>query len=312
MAVRFRPYMANPPVIFSEPGALRLGSVFRPARYGLIKQALISVGWVRADEILTPRPAADSDLLLVHDEAWVRRLRAGLSPEEEARAEAHWSPQLVEGFCLATGGTILAARTALEHGMAFHIGGGFHHAFPDHGEGFCLVNDVAIAIRKLQLEGGVKRVMVVDVDAHQGNGTAAIFAGDPNVFTLSIHEQENYPAVKPPSTIDIGLESWTGDTEYLERLSEAYPPSIAFFAPELLFYVAGSDPYWDDRLCRLGLSMEGLRARDSLVLRKAAELQVPVAIVMAGGYAEDLCDTVAIHLNTYAAAAEAAARATAR
>lgn len=304
--------MANPPVIFSEPGVLRLGSVFRTARYGLIKQALISGGWVRTDEILTPLPAADSDLLLVHAEAWVRRLRTGLSPEDEARAETHWSQQLVESFCLATGGTILAARTALKHGTAFHVGGGFHHAFPDHGEGFCLVNDVAIATQKLQREGGVNKVMVVDVDAHQGNGTAAIFAGDPSVFTLSIHEQENYPTVKPRSTIDIGLESWTGDTEYLERLSEAYLPSIALFGPDLLFYVAGSDPYWGDRLCRLGLSVEGLRARDSLVLLKAAELRVPVAIVMAGGYAEDLRDTVAIHLNTYAAAAEAAARATAR
>lgn len=299
--------MKKPSVIYSAPLGLRLGRLLKPARYLLLRQELIRGGWVKADEILTPDPAMDSDLLLVHDRAWVRRLRTGLAPEQEALAEVRWSPQLLQALCLVTGGTILTARKALEHGIAFHIGGGFHHAFPDHGEGFCLIHDVAIAIRKLQQEGAVAKVMVVDVDAHQGNGTAAIFSGDPSVFTLSIHEEQNYPAVKPPSTIDIGLQSGTGDVEYLERLSELFLPSIARFRPGLLLYLAGSDAYLGDLLCGLNLSMGGLRSRDHLVLRKAVDLRVPVAIVMAGGYADDVRDTVAIYLNTYAAALDAAA-----
>jgi acetoin utilization deacetylase AcuC-like enzyme len=210
---------------------------------------------------------------------------------------------MVEAFLLAAGGTLLAGREALRTGgVGFNIGGGFHHAFPGHGEGFCAIHDVAVAIRVLQREGVIARAMVVDVDVHHGNGTAAIFAGDPQVFTISIHQRDNYPQEKPPSSIDIHLDDFTRDAEYLEKFALAYVPSVGAFAPDVIFYVAGADPYFDDQLGGLSLTAEGLLARDELVFRTARKRGIPVMAALAGGYARNLPDTVMLHVNTARAA----------
>jgi acetoin utilization deacetylase AcuC-like enzyme len=211
---------------------------------------------------------------------------------------------MVDAFWLAAGGTILAARLALRDGVGFNIGGGFHHAFPGHGEGFCAINDIAIAIRRLQREGVIRRAMVVDCDVHHGNGTAAIFAGDESVFTLSIHQANNYPSEKPLSSLDIHLADLVGDTEYLHRLGNGYRAALALFRPELIVYVAGADPYMEDQLGGLSLTFDGLRERDRLVLWTALSHNIPVAVVLAGGYAQSVEDTITIHANTAAVAKE--------
>jgi acetoin utilization deacetylase AcuC-like enzyme len=244
--------------------------------------------------------------MLVHERGWVERLKHGkLSYEEILLLEIPYSPEMVRAFWLAAGGTTLAARLALAEGVSFNVGGGFHHAFPDHGEGFCAINDIAVAIRKLQHDGKIERAMVVDCDVHHGNGTAAIFAGDRSVFTLSIQQFNNYPATKPPSTADVHLSDGTGDEEYMERLSAAYRFPIHGFRPQLLIYVAGADPYVEDQLGGLALTMEGLKRRDRLVIETALGEGVPVAIVLAGGYAANVQDTVTIHSNTARIAKEA-------
>jgi acetoin utilization deacetylase AcuC-like enzyme len=211
---------------------------------------------------------------------------------------------MVEAFWQAAGGTILTARLALESGMAFNIGGGFHHGFPGHGEGFCAINDVAIAIRRLQRDGAIKRAMVVDCDVHHGNGTAAIFAGDRSVFTLSIHQFNNYPTEKPPSSLDINLADGIGDAEYLQRLGNGYRAALAMFQPEMVIYLAGADPYYEDQLGGLSLTFDGLMERDRLVIWTALTHRIPVAIVLAGGYAQSVEDTITIHANTAAVAKE--------
>jgi acetoin utilization deacetylase AcuC-like enzyme len=242
---------------------------------------------------------------LAHDRAWVAKLRDGtLSYEELLRMEIPYSRRMVEAFWLAAGGSILAARLALDDGAAFNIGGGFHHAFPDHGEGFCAINDIAIAIRRMQQDGRIRRAMVVDCDVHHGNGTAAIFASDDSVFTLSIHQENNYPTEKPPSKLDVHLADGVTDDEYLQRLGNGYRASLAMFAPELVIYVAGADPFQDDQLGGLKLTFDGLRARDRLVISTALTRRIPVAIVLAGGYARNVEDTITIHANTAAVAKE--------
>ena len=218
--------------------------------------------------------------------------------------EIPYSRQMVEAFWLAAGGTMLAARLALEAGVGFNVGGGFHHAFPGHGEGFCAINDIAVAIRTLQRDGAIQRAMVVDCDVHHGNGTAAIFAGDQSVFTLSIHQFNNYPSEKPPSTLDIHLADGIGDDEYLHRLGNGYRAALTMFQPELLIYVAGADPYYEDQLGGLSLTFEGLKERDRLVIRTALTQNIPVAIVLAGGYAANVEDTITIHANTAKVAKE--------
>jgi acetoin utilization deacetylase AcuC-like enzyme len=205
---------------------------------------------------------------------------------------------MVQAFCLAAGGTTLAARLALDEGVSYNVGGGFHHAFPDHGEGFCAINDIAVGIRKLQREGKITRAMVVDCDVHHGNGTAAIFANDPTVFSLSVHQYNNYPAWKPPSTVDVHLSDGTGDEEYLDRLSAAYRFPLSEFHPELVVYVAGADPYGQDQLGGLALTLKGLQQRDRIVIETALRQGAAVAVVLAGGYAARIEDTVTIHSNT--------------
>jgi acetoin utilization deacetylase AcuC-like enzyme len=268
------------------------------AKYRLIAQRLIDEQLVGSGAFVEPELAAWEDLALVHTPAYLHKVRNGLLSGDEIRTlELPWLPGLVDGFRLMTGGTCLAAELALDERVAVHLGGGLHHAFPDHGEGFCLFNDVAVAIRRLQRNRRIDRAAVVDCDVHHGNGTAFIFAADPSVFTFSIHQQLNYPAWKPASDLDVGLADGVGDEEYLSKLSGALTQVIES-KPELIVYLAGSDPFHEDRLGGLALSHEGLRRRDRLALEAAGAANVPVAIVLAGGYAADAADTVTAHVNT--------------
>ena len=285
---------------------LNLGAhVFPSRKYRLIHDRLFDEGLAEPRDFVEPQPASDEDVLRVHDAGYIHRLKTGtLSLDELVQLEIPYSKEMVDGFWLATGGTMLAARNSLRDRIGFNISGGFHHAFPGHGEGFCAIHDVAIAIRALQHDRQIERAMVVDCDVHNGNGTAAIFADDRSVLTLSIHQFNNYPSVKPPSTIDIHLADGVGDEEYLDRLGSAVRVAMSF-APNMIFYVAGADPYRDDQLGGLSLTMDGLKQRDLLVMTAALRASVPVAIVLAGGYARNTDDTVTIHCNTAKAAAEA-------
>ncbi|HEX2446234.1 MAG TPA: histone deacetylase [Vicinamibacterales bacterium] len=247
---------------------------------------------------LAPEPAAWDDLARVHTAEYLNKIRAGtLSFEEIARLELPWSRELSEGFRLMVGGTILAAERALDAGVSIHLGGGFHHAFADHGEGFCMFNDVAVAIRRLQRDGRIRRAAVVDCDVHHGNGTAMIFAGDADVFTFSIHQQHNYPSWKPPSDLDIGLPDGTRDEAYLGKLDEGVHAVIRH-QPEVVAYVAGADPFKEDQLGGLALTKDGLRRRDRMVFDACRNAGTPVFVTLAGGYARRVEDTVDIHLGT--------------
>jgi acetoin utilization deacetylase AcuC-like enzyme len=291
-------------LIYHPDYDLGLGDhVFPSQKYALIHERMLKDGFAAPGDFVSPEPAVEEDLLLVHNKDWVQRLLSGeLTLYDILKLEIPYSRQMVNAFRLAAGGTTLAARQALNGGVAFNIGGGFHHAFPDHGEGFCAIHDVGVAIRRLQKDGLIEYAMVVDCDVHHGNGTAAIFSSDDSVFTLSIHQLNNYPAEKPPSDIDIDLADEVGDDEYLAHLRDAYVPALADFRPDLLVYVAGADPYYQDQLGGLTLSLEGLKARDRLVIGAALMKKVPVAIVLAGGYAVNVEDTVTIHTNTAKAA----------
>ena len=293
-------------LVYHHAYDLNLGEhVFPSKKYRLIHDRLIEEHFAEPNDFDEPAPASDEDILRVHDPGWVHRLKTGtLSLKEVVRLEIPYSPEMVNGFWLASGGSILAARNALRDRIGFNIGGGFHHAFSGHGEGFCAIHDVAVAIRAMQHQGLIERAMVVDCDVHHGNGTAAIFDADRTVLTFSMHQLHNYPAEKPPSTIDIHLNDGIGDEEYLSRLGPALAVAMSFEA-NLVFYVAGADPYREDQLGGLSLTMEGLKQRDRLVLETGLKERVPVAVVLAGGYARDTDDTVTIHCNTARAAKEA-------
>ena len=280
--------------------------VFPWRKYRLVRQGLISQGIAQPGDFVTPTPATDDELALVHTRDWIERLSKGtLSYQDVSRLEIPYSRGMVQAFRLAVGGTILAARLALADGIGFNVGGGFHHAFPDHGEGFCALNDVAVAIRCLLGEGAIERAMVVDCDVHQGNGTAVLFSGESRVFTLSIHQLNNYPAHKPASDIDIDLEDGTGDEDYLDLLLRHYVPALIEHRPQLIVYLAGADPYYQDELGGLGLTMGGLRSRDRFVMETALRRGASVAVTLAGGYAFLVQDTVAVHINTVKTAAAA-------
>jgi len=293
-------------VIYSDQYDLNLGNhVFPSIKYRLIKERLLQDGVAQPEDLVEPQPATDDDVALVHDRDYIRKLRTGkLSYLEILRLEIPYSPELIRAVWLSAGGSILAGRLALEDGAAVNLGGGFHHAYPDHGEGFCVLNDVAIAIRRLQKDQAIECAMTVDVDVHQGNGTAAIFGGDPSVFTLSIHQRNNYPHPKPPSSLDINLPDGVDDDGYLAALEEGLDNSLAAFQPELLVYVAGADPYREDQLGGLKLTIEGLEQRDRLVFGKARAKKIPVAVTLAGGYARHVEDTVTIHSSTVRIAKE--------
>ncbi len=297
-------------------------NVYPVSKYRLTAEHLLAAAIACPEDFVAPTPADDSDILLVHTPEYVNKLRSGtLPPDEELQLEVPCYPKLVQAYWLCAGGTVLAGRCALRDGIAFNIAGGFHHAFPDHGEGFNLINDVAVAIRRLQKDGLIKTAMTVDCDVHHGNGTAAIFGSGElpalsrpartpylresaarDVFTISLHQENNYPAWKPRSSIDVGLPDGMGDEEYLQWLKKALDAGLQRFQPDLMCYLAGSDPYAGDLLGGLALSIAGLKRRDELVLTAAKARKIPLLVVPAGGYAADVRDTVANHANTVIAA----------
>jgi acetoin utilization deacetylase AcuC-like enzyme len=280
------------------------GHRFPVAKYAMLREAVIAEGIVPADRVLDLARATDEALELVHTRDYVRRFREGaLDAAELRRLGFPWSEALVERSYRAVGGTIAASRHALEHGLAMNLAGGTHHAFPDHGEGFCVFNDVAVAIRLLRSEGRLRRAAVVDLDVHQGNGTHAIFAGDPDVFTFSMHGGRNYPFHKVPGRLDVELDDGTGDDVYLARLAEALPAVLAEASPDLVCYIAGADPHEGDALGRLRLTFDGLARRDALVLGHCREVGLPVVVTIGGGYGRDINDTVSVHVNTVRIAA---------
>ena len=300
--------MPTPAVVHSDGYFADIGvHVFPMRKFRLIREEIVRRGLLADSDVLAPKPATPEQILRVHDRAYVDKLIHGaLSVLEEALLELPYSKQLADASFLCAGGSILAAGEALTRGVGINLGGGFHHAFPDHGEGFCVFNDIAIAIRALQHEGRIRRAAVIDLDVHQGNGTAAIFRDDPSVFTLSIHEEGNYPAIKPPSDLDVGLDTGTGGAEYLAALERHAPAILDRHRPDLVAYVAGADPYEQDQLGGLKLSREHLRQRDRVVFEACASREIPVVAFLAGGYALRIEDTVAIHADMVEGAFQAA------
>ena len=297
-------------LVYHERYDFQLGEhVFPSQKYRLIKEHLLADGIAAAEDFVAPEPARDEDMTLAHTEDWIARLRSGrLTFKEAMLLEIPYKQEVVDAFWIATGGTILACSLALRDGVSFNVSGGFHHAFPDHGEGFCAVHDVAVGVRRMQKDRSIRRAMIVDCDVHHGNGTAAIFAGDPSVFTFSIHQLNNYPEIKPPSDVDIHLADGVQDEEYLAKLEETLLPSLDRFQPDLVAYVAGADPYREDQLGGIKLTLDGLRRREELIFGEAFRRQIPVAVVPAGGYAARVEDTVRIHCQTIESAARLRSR----
>lgn len=295
-------------IVYHPRYDLHLGAhVFPSQKFRMVQELLLRDHIASPEDFVEPDPASDDDLLRVHTPEWITKLRQGtLTASEIMKLEVPYSPELAEAFWLAAGGSILAGQLAFRDGFACNLSGGFHHAFADHGEGFCAIHDVAVAIRRLQSDGAIKKAVVVDTDVHHGNGTAHIFRDDPSVFTLSIHQQNNYPAHKPPSDLDLPLDDGVEDEEYLEILLPAVARILDDFCPQMLFYVGGADPYVEDQLGGLRLSKAGLKARDKGVFYAARSRNIPVATTLAGGYARSVADTVRIHVNTVVAAQETA------
>jgi acetoin utilization deacetylase AcuC-like enzyme len=269
---------------------------FPMAKYPLLYRRLRAAGWLQEGQVLEPEEAVLDDLRLVHTEHYLRQLADGsLDAAAVRKIGVPWSPALWRRSRLAAQGTLLAARAALEDGLAANLAGGTHHAFADHGEGFCVLNDVAVAIRVLQRDDRIRRALVIDLDVHQGNGTAAIFDGDTDVFTFSMHGERNYPTRKMRSTLDVGLADGVGDDEYLALLGPHLDAVLAAFVPDIVFYLAGVDPVRGDRYGRLVLSDEGLRQRERVVMEACASRGLPVAITIAGGYAPTPERTAELH-----------------
>jgi acetoin utilization deacetylase AcuC-like enzyme len=296
-------------LVFHERYDLNLGPhVFPSQKFRLIAEMLRHEGIAMEKDFLRPPPATDEDILRVHTADWVRKLKTGtLTASEQMRLEVPYSPEFVEAVWLAAGGTILAAQSALRDGFGCNLSGGFHHAYPGHGEGFCAIHDVAVAIRRLQSDNSIRKALVVDTDVHHGNGTAAIFRDDRSVFTLSIHQESNYPAHKPSSTVDLHMWDRADDDEYLGALIPAVQSALNEFRPDMVFYVGGADPYCEDQLGGLSLTKQGLMLRDRKVFEESRKRGIPVATALAGGYARLVEDTVRIHVNTILAARDVAA-----
>jgi acetoin utilization deacetylase AcuC-like enzyme len=272
--------------------------IFPIRKFELVRDQLLREGTLRPDELVEPAPAKISDVLLVHSADYVTRLCNGTLTEKEIRRLGlPWSESLVRRSFYAVGGTIAAALHSLDECYASNLAGGTHHAYPDHGAGFCVLNDVAVAIRTLRSRGLIRRAAIIDCDVHQGDGTAFIFAADEETFTFSMHGANNYPLFKTKSRLDIELPDRTTDHSYLDRLQQNLP-IIFQYKPDIVFYLAGADPYEDDKLGKLSLTINGLQARDAMVLRECYEREVPVTTVMSGGYAKQINDTVEIHCNT--------------
>lgn len=290
-------------LVYSKDYAVDIGShIFPTSKYNRIKERLLRESTFKNRiEFVTPKLAPDDAVLLVHDKEYIDKLRKGtLTDEETLKLELPYSKELVRVSLVCCGGTILASEIALTDRLGIHIGGGFHHAFPDHGEGFCVLNDIAVAVRYMMKKRRAERALVIDCDLHHGNGTAAIFSNDPGVYTFSIHQENNYPFFKPNSTLDIGLRDRASDKEYLSALYENIPKIVSDFKPTFLMYVAGADPYRDDQIGGLALTKEGLKKRDEFIYNQAINYSIPIAVVLAGGYAFREEDTVEIHYNTIA------------
>jgi acetoin utilization deacetylase AcuC-like enzyme len=292
-------------IFYSDHFVLPLprGHRFPMSKYARLRERVLhSADFAAACAV--PPAASDEELLRAHDAAYLGRVAAGGLSEAEQRAIGFpWTPQMVERSRRSSGATIAACRAALEEGTAANLAGGTHHAFRDRGEGYCVFNDSAVAARAMQAEGRVRRVLVIDCDVHQGNGTAAIFRDDPTVFTFSIHGANNFPFAKEASDLDVELADGTGDGEYLVALAAGLGEATRRAGADLAIYLAGADPYHDDRLGRLALTKQGLLNRDRLVLEACAAARLPVAVTMAGGYARDIEDTVDIHYATVETAA---------
>ena len=274
------------------------GHTFPIRKFQLVRDKLLAEGTLRPDEVFEPEPASLEDVLLVHREDYVSRLCNGeLTSKEIRRLGLPWSESLVRRSFYAVGGTLAATSASLTDGYSSNLAGGTHHSFADRGEGFCVLNDIAIAIRAIRARKSIQRAAIVDCDVHQGNGTATIFNGDPDTFTFSMHGANNYPLFKATSTLDVELRDGTSDAEYLETLA-THLPRVFESDPEIVFYLAGADPYEKDKLGRLALTIDGLRERDAYVLRECYEREVPIVTVMSGGYGKDIDDTIEIHCNT--------------
>ncbi|SRR5579883_598335 len=321
-------------LVYSDRYYLPIGEhVFPAEKFRHIHDRLLMSGVAEAADFLEPTPAEDRDILRVHTSEYVYKLQNGtLSAREELQMEIPYSYELVDAFWLAAGGSMLAADCALRDGISLNIGGGFHHAFPDHGEGFCMIHDVAVAIRRMQADKKIQRAMTIDCDVHQGNGTAFVFApkrtvpGETasrtavtipslgtmtisdippkDVFTISLHQENNYPHWKPPSSIDVNLLDHCKDEDYLSWLDKAVSAGLSQFQPDLICYIAGADAYREDQLGGLDLTIQGLKRRDEYVFQTAREKKIPVMVAYAGGYARNVEDTVTIHANTVIAAKE--------
>jgi len=287
---------------------LNLGAhVFPSQKFRLLYELLLQEKIALPADFIQPDRASDQDILRVHTTQWIDKLKKGtLTASDIMKLEVPYSPELAEAVWLASGGTILAGQLALRDHFASNLTGGFHHAHANHGEGFCALHDVAIAIRRLQSDGHIKKAAVIDTDVHHGNGTAHIFRDDDSVFTLSIHQENNYPAYKPPSNLDLGLDDGVADEEYLSILLPTVEKSLDEFCPDIVFYVGGADPFCEDQLGGLRLTKTGLKARDKGVFQSAHRRNIPVVTTLAGGYARRVEDTIRIHANTILAAREVA------
>jgi len=280
------------------------GHKFPMAKYARLRERIVAEGIVAADDLSEAPPATTDELGLVHDAGYIDAVIHGHVPREiQRRIGFPWSEQMVERSRRSVGATIAAAITALDEGVAANLAGGTHHAFADRGEGFCVFNDVAVGCRVLQRDHHARRIAIVDLDVHQGNGTAAIFAGDDSVFTFSMHGEKNFPFKKEQSDLDVALPDGTEDDAYLELLQRHLPDVLQRHQPDFVFFLAGADPYEGDRLGRLKLTIEGLRRRDDIVLKTCGDRGLPVAISMSGGYAADIDAIVTIHANTIHVAA---------
>ncbi len=295
-------------IYYSDHFALPLpeGHRFPLTKYALLRQRVSQSGLFGDGNLLVPEPATEEQLTLAHNSDYVQRVFQGRLTEKEIRRIGFpWSPGLVERSRRSVGGTIAACRSALQDSISANLAGGTHHAYADHGEGYCVFNDCAVAARVMQIEGRAQRVVILDCDVHQGNGTAAIFSADPSVFTFSIHAAKNFPFHKEPSDLDIALPDGIQDEAYLEALEIGAGRAIQASHPDLAIYLAGADPFLDDRLGRLALSKGGLAQRDSLIFSLCCQAGVPVVVTLSGGYARQVQDTVDIHFQTIQLAAQA-------
>ena len=289
------------PIIYSDSYYVNIGEhVFPTSKYRIIKDRLLrDRSLCEHFELIEPEVVSEKEISAVHDKPYLEKLdKEGLSVEEMRALEVPLSRSLLNASFICCGGTMTAAKKAMTQKAAIHLGGGFHHAFPEHGEGFCVLNDIAVSVRALKASGTVERALIVDCDLHQGNGTAFIFKDDPTVFTFSIHQENNYPFNKPKSDMDIGLRDYTGDRDYLQHLYDNIPKILSMFAPEVIIYLAGADPFENDQLGNLRITKEGLRERDNFICMQAFNFGVPIAITLAGGYAFNREDTVDIHYAT--------------